>query len=369
MPSPWPNARTNARAVLTAVERGEDPSVVRRLHRDAGTFEELAEFYLEKHAKRKKRSWQADERMIRVELLPSLRDVKAKDVTRRQLRELVEAIAERGAPIQANRTLALVRTMFNFAIDREWIDANPASRIAMPGAERQRDRVLNHDEIRSLWRALDSEEEAGRVQISAFLKLRLLTGQRGQEVAHLRWRDIDPSDHVWTIPSDIAKNGLAHRVPLSPQASDLLEGLRMWQRQREHDINRTRVERKHLAPVEASQWVFPSPRRDNGDRPMQRNLQNAVDRVRQASGVDFNPHDLRRTSASHMTANGIPRDIVKKILNHMDRDVTAIYDRYSYDREKRAALKAWAKRVDAIVSGTCDSEHVVGSHLLFRRRA
>ena len=51
---------------------------------------------------------------------------------------------------------------------------------------------------------------------------------------------------------------------------------------------------------------------------------------------------------------------MKKILNHMDRDVTAIYDRYSYDREKRAALKAWAKRVDAIVSGTCDSEHVVG---------
>jgi integrase len=57
---------------------------------------------------------------------------------------------------------------------------------------------------------------------------------------------------------------------------------------------------------------------------MQRNLQNAVDRIKAASGVDFDPHDLRRTAASHMTKHGIRRDIVKRILNHADHDVTAV---------------------------------------------
>jgi integrase len=360
------DARTKARASLVAVDEGQDPAIARRVHRQAGTFEELGELYLEKHAKRRKRSWQADDRIIKAELLPPFRHVKVKDLTRRQIRELVDEIAERGAPILANRTLALVRKMLNFAIDREWIDANPASRMAMPGTERQRDRVLGEDEIRALWQALDDEEEAGRLPISAFYKLRLITAQRGQEVALMRWQDIDPADRVWTQPSETTKNRLAHRVPLSPQAWDLLGGLRAWQGDRVTNINRLRVERKKLEPVKASQWVFPSPRRDKGDRSMQRNLQNAVDRIKEAAGIDFNPHDLRRTAASHMTASGIPRDIVKKILNHVEREVTAIYDRYSYDREKRAALNSWGKRVDAILSGKREAAKVVGSANWFR---
>jgi integrase len=150
-------------------------------------------------------------------------------------------------------------------------------------------------------------------------------------------------------------------VPLSPQAWDLLWCLRTWQDNKITNINRLRVERKKLEPSTATQWVFPSPRRDKGDRSMQRNLQNAVDRIKKTAGIDFNPHDLRRTAASHMTASGIPRDIVKKILNHVEREVTATYDRYSYDREKRAALDSWGKRVDAILSGKREIAKVVGS--------
>jgi hypothetical protein len=52
-----------------------------------------------------------------------------------------------------------------------------------------------------------------------------------------------------------------------------------------------------------------------------------------------------------MTGMGIARLTVKKILNHAERDVTTIYDRHSYDPEKRTALDAWGRRLEAIVSG------------------
>jgi len=67
--------------------------------------------------------------------------------------------------------------------------------------------------------------------------------------------------------------------------------------------------------------------------------------------VDFWPHDLRRSAASHMTSMGVSRLTVAKVLNHVERGVTAVYDRHSYDAEKRQALDAWARRLHAIVTG------------------
>ncbi len=79
------------------------------------------------------------------------------------------------------------------------------------------------------------------------------------------------------------------------------------------------------------------------------NVERAIDRARERESLaHFTPHDLRRTAASHMTGLGVTRLVVKKILNHVDRDVTAIYDRHGYDAEKRSALEAWARRIEAI---------------------
>ena len=78
-----------------------------------------------------------------------------------------------------------------------------------------------------------------------------------------------------------------------------------------------------------------------------------VENVRKASGVSFVPHDLRRTVATFLTSElGVSRLVVSKILNHVETGVTKVYDRASYDREKRAALDAWGRRLEAIVSGT-----------------
>jgi hypothetical protein len=99
---------------------------------------------------------------------------------------------------------------------------------------------------------------------------------------------------------------------------------------------------------ESDTWVFPNPTHSG---PVM-TTQKAAERIRTRTGIEFRQHDLRRTAASHMTGMGIPRLAVAKLLNHVESGVTAIYDRHSYDREKREALDAWAERLLAIVGPT-----------------
>jgi integrase len=233
---------------------------------------------------------------------------------------MLDDIVTRGAPIQANRTLEVVRKLFNWAVGRDLIQLNPCYRVPKPSSENRSDRVLSESEIRAVWNALSAEAPL----TAAIFKLRLLTAQRGAEVLTMRWDQI--ANGWWTIPAQFAKNGLAHRVPLSPQASALL-----------HEIR----------PLgSGSPWAFP----DADGEGHRTAIHKAHERIRRRSQVSFVPHDLRRTAASHMTSMGISRLVVSKILNHVEKGVTAVYDRYSYDREKREALDAWDARLEQIVA-------------------
>ena len=216
------DARRQARKVLGEVASNEDPAQVRQDGRRAPSFEALAALYLEKHARVKKKSWRQDRRMIENELLPKWRTLRASEIRRRDVRELVEAIAERPAPIAANRIRALISKIFNFGISREMVEFNPCSQLERPAPEGRRDRVLTDAEIRRFWEALNHAPLA----ISAAFRLRLITAQRGVEVHNMRWTDIDWDNRWWTVPASDAKNGLPHRVPLNDLAIDILTGLR-----------------------------------------------------------------------------------------------------------------------------------------------
>jgi len=89
------------------------------------------------------------------------------------------------------------------------------------------------------------------------------------------------------------------------------------------------------------------------DRPIARHaLARALYREREVLGLEpFTPHDLRRTAASHMASMGISRLVISKILNHVETGITAVYDRHSYDAEKREALEAWAAKLRDIIAG------------------
>jgi len=334
---------TKAKADLEkGIDPGDEKLKRKTAERNAETVADLVEEYLEKWARPRKRSAAEDERTLRKEVVPLWANRKAKDIKRRDVITLLDGIVDRGSPIQANRTLAVIRKMFNFAISRDILDTTPVAMVKAPAKENQRDRVLSADEIRTLWTGLGTAPVSEGVKLA--LKLQLATAQRKGEIVGAALNEFDFESNVWTIPAERSKNGQAHRVPLSPLALELI------QKAKEHA-----GESPSLFP---SIWLFPSPTADGPI--LARSVNRAVYKTLPAIGLEnITPHDLRRTAASNMTALGISRLVVSKILNHVETGVTAVYNRHGYDAEKCHALEAWSARLEEIVSGKPATSNVV----------
>ena len=332
------DARIKLAQARNLLAGGKDPGAelvnARRAERTAETVEELTEEYLQKWARPRKRSADEDDRILRKDVLPLWGQRKARDIRRRDVIALLDRIVARGAPIQANRTLEVVRKMFNWAISRDVLEVNPCHMVRPPSRESARDRVLRADELAQFWSRL---ARAGMSEtIRLVMRFQLVTAQRRGEVVGAEWDEIH--DGVWTIPGEKTKNGLPHRVPLPPLALDLLDEIQ--------------------ATAGESRWLFPSPW---GEKPISgRAINHALRRNLKVIGVkDIRPHDLRRTAASHMAALGVNRLTLSKILNHVETGVTAIYDRHSYDQEKRDALEAWGRRLEEITRGEKVAANVI----------
>ncbi|HYT69222.1 MAG TPA: tyrosine-type recombinase/integrase [Vicinamibacterales bacterium] len=309
------DAREQARDAVRAAAKGGDPATEKKQRRGAKTIDDLIPDFIERHAKKRTRSWKHTQWLLTSRVLPKWRGRAIEDITRRDVRVLVEQIADR-APILANRAVAALSKMFRFALDDDLIAASPAVGVARPSPEHARDRVLTPEEIRTLWTKFKALSPA----LGAFFKLRLLTAQRGGEVASMRWQDVDLKTGWWTIPATVSKNKLAHRVPLTPSVVALLKTLR---------------------PTEPSATAYVLV----GGRGKRQQTEAAA-----TFGVqDFRGHDLRRTAASQMASGGVPRLTISKILNHVETGATAVYDRHSYDAEKQAALSWWDQQLRAIL--------------------
>jgi integrase len=323
-------AHAEAKEMLT---RGIDPGAKalteKKEERSAPTIAALINEYLEKWAKPRKRSWKTDKRILEKDILPEWGQRKARDITRRDVIRLLDNIVDRGAPIGANRTLAVIRKMFNFAVGRDIVPASPCVATQAPAPENRRDKILSSEEIRTFWHSLEGTRITEGIKLA--LKLQLVTAQRKGECISAEWAEIDLQEKWWTIPAEKTKNRLPHRVPLSMLAIEIL------------------VAAKNLAGD--SFWVFPSPRATGHITPAA--IDHALRQGLKILEIDhFVPHDLRRTAASHMTGMGISRLVVSKILNHVERGITAVYDRHSYDREKLQALETWGHKLKSIVEGT-----------------
>ena len=323
---PIDEIRDDAERMRGQIASGIDPLARRDQRRGEPTFKMLADEYIARRC-REKKSGHEDERIIRKDLLPAWSRKLAREITRREVMILVDEVKDRGAPIMANRTLSVVGRLFNFGIDRDLVQSNPAIRVRPVAKETRRERVLSAEEIRRLWRALD--ELAADPVTKTALRLVLVTAQRPGEIVGLEWREID-EENVWTIPAAKSKNGLPHRVPLSDLALKVLNA---------------------LPRDDEGGFVFLSPVKL--DRPLARAaLSHALNRNREMIKMDhFSPHDLRRTAASMMASAGVSRVVISKVLNHVEPGVTSIYDRHSYDGEKRLALEAWAAKLRDIITG------------------
>jgi len=342
-------ARKEAIRILGEAALGGDPLGERRRVRHESSFRFLAGEYLERHAAQKK-SGDEDRRIIEKDLLPALGSYHLSEIGRRDVLRLINGIKDRGAPIMANRTLTLLRTIFNFAVQQAIFDTNPTAGIRLPGREHRRERVLSEEEIALFWARLP--RSGINETVCRVFRMILITAQRPGEVACVEWGDLDLATGWWTVPAEKSKNGLTHRVPLSEMAVEVIEQARGQHRC--HAAGLRSPADAHRAPERRppeNSFLFPAPR--NPRHPIGINyLSHSLRLKRDELGLEhFTPHDLRRTAASHMASMGIPRLVISKVLNHVERGITAVYDRHGYDREKRAALDAWAAKLADIIAG------------------
>jgi integrase len=232
---------------------------------------------------------------------------------------------------EADHLVGAIRHVFTWARKhrepaiRNLLAVNPAADIARQAAPGARDRVLTHDEIKRLWVAADTVGWPG----GPILKLLLLTGQRVNEVAQLRWSELDLANRVWKLPAARAKNSRAHIVHLSDLALEVVEG---------------------LPQINSSPLVFTM----DGSRPYS-SPDNLRGRVHHLMGEDI-PHwqlrDLRRTATTLLAELGIAPHVADKVLNHASGSISgvaAVYNRFQYLDERKSALDALGRFIATLI--------------------
>jgi integrase len=334
-------ARGKALEARGHVEAGEDP---RRILASQGaaamTVKGLVDAYLGDPEKTALRSKDEVERRLRKNVVPFIGDVKVSELRRRDVRTVTDAILRRGSRVEATRVFEDVRAIVRWAVENEYLEANPLDGMPKPAEAISRDRVLTDDEIRTLWFSLP-KALARSVQCQRIIKLCLVTAQRVGEVAGLRRPEIDLKAREWRLPANRVKNGHAHVVPLSNLAIEIIK--------------------EALADAEEGAPIFPCGEASLSPVAVARTIlrANESDEERPLGrfGIaSWSAHDLRRTALTGMARLGVVPIVLGHVANHRTTTragvTLAVYDRYNYAKEKRVALDQWAERLTAIVGGT-----------------
>jgi integrase len=359
-----PDAREEARKLLSSLARGVDPDARKAAARvdptkTPQTFSEVAAAYFNDPAKRggaALRSKSELERKVRVDLA-AWKDRSIAGLTRADVRAAINA-KHAASPVSANRLLALVRRVFRWAVREDLISANPAMDIDPPAQEEERDRVLSLTELARVW----AGAETMGYPYGPLIKMLILTAQRRSEVADLPWSEIDGTN--WKLPDGRSKRGKGHLVPLSPLAVTILADLPkigskpvlVFTTGKRAAKRGEKVDPK-APPVAVSGWSRMKNRLDKviAEAPAKAARKSADDPLDPEKIDPLAPwtlHDLRRSVATHLRDEEImgedraDRLTVSKILNHAEGGMTRLYDRYSSDPEKRRALEGWARVIE-----------------------
>lgn len=359
-------ARKRASDALTAAADGKDPAALKIKDREAARlaerdlFSELAkDFILKKLRRNERRTWRETASLLGLRAIPDKpdefelvrkaddkkgrgrkrtrdglayrwRNRTVHDITKRDVSDELDALA----PIMANRTLSALKNMFGWLIERGVLASSPIAGMKPPTKEETRERVLTDDEIKLLWKAAD---DTG-YPFGPFTKLLLLTAARRDEVAGMTEDEIDLDAKTWTIPKERAKNKKAHVVPLSDTAVAVIEALPKIVGQDGLLFTMTGV-----TPISGFSKA--------------RNALHAK-MLELADGEEIPHwvfHDLRRTAASGMAKLKVAPHVIEAVLNHQSgtiRGIAKVYNRNTYEPEKRVALDAWARYIEHLTDET-----------------
>ncbi|MBF0246865.1 MAG: site-specific integrase [Alphaproteobacteria bacterium] len=341
-------ARHKAGEWIELAERGIDPRQVKALEkqdnraRSQNTFETVGERFLHQHVKARLAA-KTEVEYVRVLQGADTREWRNRpvaDITRADVRVVLDAIVERGSLTAANNTLAYLRKFFNWCAEKDVLDIPPTDRIKAPAPKVVGERTLDERECGEVWKAFDGEDKL----FGDLLKLFLLTGQRRSEVAGMRageFKGLDGDNPTWEIPANRTKNKRAHLVPLSPLAASIIrdrpvigdEGFLFSTTGKSPVSGLSRVKKR------IDDKLFET-RKKNNEPPM----------------PPWRYHDLRRTMVTMMNEHlAIPPHVVEACVNHISggakAGVAGVYNKALYLRERRKAFEAWSLYVMRMKSG------------------
>lgn len=340
-------ARIKAGSIVEEAAHGNDPrqqaaaEKAANMKRSQTTFKFVSDLFIERYAKKKKRTWQEDERIIDVYLNPAWGEMPVSSITRADVVRLLDEVEDAAAAktgkghYMANRVCACARKIFNWSIDeRALLENNPVGRKMVRGVEGSRKRVFTDEEIKAIWAATDKID----LRKGGAVKMLMLTGQRVGVVAGMKHSEI--TDGIWTISGDEvgrSKNKRDHIVPLSDQALAVYEA---------------------MTKIDDVDHVFSDGRR--GDKAIA--IGNKIRKLmaKEEAGSDWCFQNLRSLVATRMrNPLSVSPQIVDLVQGRIDSSVLARhYDANDYIEEKRKALQAWANLLREIVTGS-DRDNVV----------
>lgn len=337
-------ARQAALAASDLIQRGIDPRAEKQSAKAAGLQAQLAgkdkiKNLLNEYDKRKLaqiKSGRGARRFLDRFVLVEWGERDIQSIKKRDVIELLDAIADSGRLTTANRVRAYLSSFLNWCVSRDVIDLSPALGVKPVAKEKVRTRFLSDDEIRWYWKALD---EVG-YPFGPFGKMLLLTGgQRKTEVSNMTYAEID--GNVWFLGAERTKNGRPHEVPLSKQALSLLDSLERVGGPSDFVFTTTAV-----TPISG----FSKARNSVHER-MERIASEEAGAPVQIEHWTW--HDMRRTSETGMARLGVSQDWIDRVVNHISGQhrMVRVYNQHDYANEKRQILDLWGRALEDILAG------------------
>jgi integrase len=337
-------ARIEAGELRAMIRAGRDPMEERNQRRGEPTLGDLATTYLESEAEGKKRphAVRDDKRMVEKIIRPKLGGHRLKAIGKRDVEALHGSL--KTTPYQANRVLALLSAMFNFAIEAKWRADNPCKGVKK-FAEEKRESWLSVEQIQRFREGLDKYKDQSAANC---LRLLLLTGSRAGEALRAEWSEFDLTRGVWTKPSHHTKQKKTEHVPLSAPAIELLRGIKPRNARGPLFLGTKRKGKNGK--------LTGGEKRVSLKRPWLQACKAAglaeaytVQGKRKKMLTRYRPtvrlHDLRHSYASHLVSNGVGLQIVGKLLGHVQASTTMRYA-HLQDEALRAATNQLAKIID-----------------------
>lgn len=334
-------AGREAERLLIMVAQGIDPfAELERQRKEAVSlaFSTYADQFLESYVKVKwPRAYTFPETAIRLHLKPVLRDTPLPEIGIARLNALFDALPIDKPALRRN-TFVVLRRLIRWAKSRGDIASNPLEGFEPPAPVASRDRVLSDIEIKLVWQSSRELHDP----FGQFVRLLLLTGQRRNEVADLRWEELDRVGRQWLLPAARAKNGVEVLLPLSDITMaelDSLAGCKTW-------------------PTKGYVLTTTGDRPISGFSKAKRLLDEAIARTILSGGKDLDVapwrfHDLRRTMATSMQRLRISGDVIEacenRIAGRSKSGAARIYQRHDYEPEKREAFDKWATFICTLV--------------------